>query len=486
VNASRPDSIEELQARLADAEETLRAIHSGDVDALVVHTDQGVQVFTLKGAEEPYRILVERMQEGALTVASDGAIVYANRRFAEMVALPLEQVVGRRLRDFIAAPQHPSLESLLASTSWREEFALGCADGTVLPVLLSVGGLPVEGASALSVIVTDLTQQKHRDELASSERFAKAVVQQATDAMLVCDDTGRIRQASGAAISLIGRSLVGLTLAEAFDDPALCSAGAILDGYARKARAGEVIREVELEIPSPSGPRVYLLSAGPLTTSRQADAGCIMSLIDITRRKQAEQHQQMLMQELSHRVKNVIAVVGSIATQSLSEHRPLREVRAAFLGRLQALSNTQTLLTGGLWQGARLRDLVSSEVAPYGERAQITGADIFLNAKAAQTLGLVLHELATNAAKYGALSVPDGRVSIGWEVVNGGTSRRFRLQWTERGGPTVEPPKQKGFGQRLVEQAVTYDLSGKGRVDFRSEGLHYLLDADADAMIAVT
>ena len=105
--------VEELRARLAEAEETLRAIHSGEVDALVVDSDSGVQVFTLKGAEEPYRILVERMQEGAATLTADGAIVYANRRLAQMLRRPLEQVTGALLRDFVAPHQRSRFDELL-------------------------------------------------------------------------------------------------------------------------------------------------------------------------------------------------------------------------------------------------------------------------------------------------------------------------------------------------------------------------------------
>jgi PAS domain S-box-containing protein len=482
MTAPMSDTIDELRARLADAEETLRAIHSGDVDALVVQTQDGVQVFTLKGAEEPYRILVERMQEGALTLSSNGNIVYANRCFAEMLRLPLEQVVGTPLRSFIAFDQQHVLEQVLAhpAASWREEFVLRRSDGSTLPVLLSVGELPIESASALGIIVTDLTEQKQRDELASSERFANAVLQQAIDAMLVCDEGGRIRHASGAAVALAGADPVGLTVAEAFRSPVHTKTGIALAELADKARAGEVIQGIELEM----GAQVYLLSAGPLTTNRGTGAGCVVSMIDITRRKQAEQHQQMLLQELSHRVKNVIAVVSSIAAQSLSEHRPPAQARDAFLGRLQALSNTQTLLTGQLWQGARLRDLVASEVAPYGERASVAGPDLVLNAKAAQTLGLVLHELATNAAKYGALSVPGGRVSVAWEVSGEHPGSRLRLRWDEAGGPPVSPPQQRGFGQRLVEQAVSYDLSGTGHVDFRTEGVRYTLDTAVSSVIA--
>ena len=486
TTTTTPAEIDELRVRLAEAEETLRAIRSGEVDALVVQGAEGVQVYTLRGAEEPYRILVERMQEGALTVGPDGGIVYANRRFAELAGVPLEEASGRPLRAFIAEHQQPRFDRLLSAggRAGRDEFDLLRSDGSSLPVLISLGVLPIEGVSAVAVIVTDLTEQKRRDELAASERFANAVVRQAIDVLLVCGAGGRIRNASGAAVALVGSDPVGRTLQEAFASPALAAAGATLRDYARLAAAGEVVQGAELRIERADGAQYYLLSSGPLSKEYDGDHGCVITMTDITARKMAEQHQQMLVGELSHRVKNLIAVVSTIATQSLSDHRPTGEARDAFLGRLHALSNTHSLLTDGLWRRAPLRDLVAREVAPFGARASVRGDEILLNAKAAQTLGLVLHELATNAAKYGALSVPEGRVDVAWCLDPSGEGPRFRLTWEEQGGPPVNAPTRNGFGQRLLEKAVTYDLKGVGELDFRGQGVRYTLEAGAETLTA--
>ena len=201
---------------------------------------------------------------------------------------------------------------------------------------------------------------------------------------------------------------------------------------------------------------------------------------NITERKLAEKRQHLLFQELSHRIKNLLSVVGSIASQSLSGNRTLDEARAAFLSRLRALSNTHDLLAGR--QSTGLRALVESELKPYGKRVTMRGDDLALSPKAAQMLGLALHELATNAAKYGALSEPDGRIEIAWEITAGAPDRMWRLAWQEHGGPGPCPPKRHGFGRMLIETAVPYDLKGRAQLDFPPEGVRYELQASLDEL----
>jgi two-component sensor histidine kinase len=146
--------------------------------------------------------------------------------------------------------------------------------------------------------------------------------------------------------------------------------------------------------------------------------------------------------------------------------------------RLRALADAHSLLTAGEWQGASLRRLVGDVLAPYGRRAAIGSEDLLLNPKAALTLGLVLHELATNAAKYGALAAPAGRVEVAWTIGDGEAAEgdgddgpRLSLLWRERGGPPVAPPERVGFGRTLIERAVAYELNGTARLDFHPDGV---------------
>jgi diguanylate cyclase len=186
---------------------------------------------------------------------------------------------------------------------------------------------------------------------------------------------------------------------------------------------------------------------------------------DITERKRAEEHQRLLMAELDHRVRNTLAAVQSMARHTLEGERV-----DAFLGRLAAFAQTHTLLAQGRWRGARLRALVGAALEAYDGRVHLDGPDVLLQPRATQALGMVLHELATNAAKYGAWSIPEGRVAVRWRV-RAGDPRRLVVEWTEHGGPAVKPPSRRGFGTRLVEWSLVHELDGSAELDFGPEGL---------------
>jgi len=177
----------------------------------------------------------------------------------------------------------------------------------------------------------------------------------------------------------------------------------------------------------------------------------------------------MLMnRELAHRVKNSLAVIQAMARHTLRSSPTPQAFARAFEGRLQALSTSHNLLTASQWEGAELGELIREQLAPsiFGaDRLRLTGSKVNLPPGIATSLGLVLHELSTNAAKYGALSVPGGKVAISWEVTGVGRERQLRLEWHESGGPPVTPPHERGFGSTLIE------YSGKVTQHFAPEGL---------------
>ncbi|MEQ8405763.1 MAG: HWE histidine kinase domain-containing protein [Oceanicaulis sp.] len=199
---------------------------------------------------------------------------------------------------------------------------------------------------------------------------------------------------------------------------------------------------------------------------------------DITERRRAEQHQTMLMAELDHRVKNILALIQSIARQTLGRET---DATQRFMGRISALAQSHMLLADSRWEGAGLVDLVETAAAAYqgeaGDRISIGGPDIKLNPKAAQTLTLALHELVTNAAKYGALSKRSGRVDAHWAVEGEGEAQRLRFVWRESGGPPLRAePDRKGFGSFLIEQALAYELRGEVSLEYAREGLRAAFD----------
>jgi PAS domain S-box-containing protein len=204
---------------------------------------------------------------------------------------------------------------------------------------------------------------------------------------------------------------------------------------------------------------------------------------DIHERKVAEEHQRLLINELNHRVKNTLASVQAIAFQTLRGEAPLAEARSRFEARLMALSAAHNLLTEENWAGASLERLVRDSVEHLGGesgRFDVAGEPLRLAPRAALGLAMALHELGTNAAKYGALSVEGGRVGIEWTL----DGERLHLEWRESGGPPVAAPKRRGFGSRLIERGLEADLGGAAALHFEPAGLRCEINASLDAIRA--
>ena len=212
------------------------------------------------------------------------------------------------------------------------------------------------------------------------------------------------------------------------------------------------------------------LTVSPIKNSQGTIVGASKIARDIAERKRNEAQIAMLAREAEHRVKNVLATVQ--ATIHLTQADTPELLKQAIEGRIQALANVQALFVKSRWTGAELRSLVMQEILPYSQagekRIGVEGPALFLETNTAQTIAVALHELTTNAAKYGSLSVPEGRVQIEWSHTPG---EHLALRWTETGGPPVQPPKRKGFGTRVMEAMVQGQLRGAIRFDWRSEGL---------------
>jgi PAS domain S-box-containing protein len=208
----------------------------------------------------------------------------------------------------------------------------------------------------------------------------------------------------------------------------------------------------------------------------------IGTVTDVTQRRQAEERQTLLLAELDHRVKNMLAVVQSVVMQTRTSAQSLDGFAVALEGRLHAMARTHSLLTQSRWEGARLDAIVAEELSPYsGEtgRVSVAGPELVLRPKAAMALSLACHELATNAAKYGSLSRPGGRVHVVWTVVQG----CVRLSWTESGGPPVKRPERRGFGLQAIERILGYELSGRAQVDFHPGGLSCRIEVPARELV---
>jgi two-component sensor histidine kinase len=194
--------------------------------------------------------------------------------------------------------------------------------------------------------------------------------------------------------------------------------------------------------------------------------------------RQRAEHQQLLLNELRHRVKNILAVVQSLAVRTLSDPRSISDARNILVQRIHALGRVHEHLMRSDWKGANIRDIIAAELEPFSPRVNMEGPDLVVGGNMVQTLALLLHELATNAAKYGSLSNERGKVSINWSVVGKGRDARFKLRWEERDGPAVKRPTHKGFGTTLLESAIASDL--KPRLSYPASGFTYELETPLD------
>ncbi len=251
----------------------------------------------------------------------------------------------------------------------------------------------------------------------------------------------------------------------------------------RAARAGETVSSWQGRLENQRGDSVYVLvSATPLLAEDGGVRGAVAAIVDISPQKHAEAQQQFLLTELQHRVKNILATIGSLATRMSRRQSSVGEFRSAFLGRLGAMGRTHDLLTEGASSGASLRSLMEAALEPYATAGKhdvvLDGPEIRLASDTATTLGMVFHELATNASKYGALSKPGGRVEIRWRQLDADPAnpRRLELSWTEGGGPSVDPSRSSGFGTGFITRSVEYELAGKATLDFAADGLHCTLE----------
>jgi two-component sensor histidine kinase/DNA-binding response OmpR family regulator len=248
------------------------------------------------------------------------------------------------------------------------------------------------------------------------------------------------------------------------------------DDWARLQELGEQVTlgetgsfQTEFRVVRPSGELCWCIGTAARSYTNDKTIRVSGVTIDITERKEAEERQAILAREVDHRARNALAVVQSIVR--LTHANSTENYKAAVEGRLGALARAHGLLSEFRWQGADLKRLIEDELAPYrtadADKIIAVGPDVILQPASAQTLALAIHELATNAAKYGALSSSAGQIRLRWDLNHSG----LRLEWTESGGPRVAPPIARGYGTRVVTASVEGQLDGRAVFEWRSEGL---------------
>lgn len=302
------------------------------------------------------------------------------------------------------------------------------------------------------------------------ESSLDAIIGMTSDGVIISWNNGAERLYGYTADEVVGRPLSLLMPPGATD-----GLRALLD----RGRRSRVAEPAEMERVTKDGRRIVVQStASPVRNG----AGKVIAVStierDVTERKHAEERQRVRVAELNHRVKNTLATVLSLLRQSLRHSASIKEFSWAFEGRVRALAKSHDLLAAGDWLGTDLEVLVVTGLAPYcerGDRVIVSGDKMTLNASTSLLLGMILHELATNAAKHGALSTDLGQVEVSW--TKNVRARTLNLGWTEKNGPRAgAPAKGKGFGLTLIERGLAHELKGEVQFDFGDDGFRCALD----------
>ena len=326
----------------------------------------------------------------------------------------------------------------------------------------------------------DVTDRKRaEEELRESEARFRTIFEQANDFLITTALDNRITSVNPAVIEAIGyaeEEIIGRPISD-FMDPDQFEIA--MEAFNRKLQHGGSTR-LTVKLRAKDGRELIWEINSQLSLDEQGNPIALHAIgRDMTEAKRAEAHLRLLVDELNHRVKNTLAIVQGIAQQSFKDDVPAGQARAAFEGRLAALSEAHNLLTREHWSAVSMRQIIDDAVRPHGEVGRFTleGPDLTILPKTAISLALAIHELATNAVKHGALSRPEGRVSIRWARVRGAGPARLTMTWQETGGPPVAVPNRRGFGTRMIERGLAAELGGTVQIEFRPEGLTCTVDA---------
>jgi PAS domain S-box-containing protein len=342
---------------------------------------------------------------------------------------------------------------------------------------------PSEGdLRLLDVLARQAADLIERNQAELSDQRLAAIVDSSHDAIVSKDLNGLIttwnrgaqRLFGYAASEMIGRSITTLIPPDRRHEEVR-----ILD----RIRRGERVDPYETLRQRGDGSLVDVsVSVSPLRNAAGEVIGASKIARDITAHKRAEEQQRKLHAELDHRVKNVLAAVSAIVTHTKHASSSMDDFVAAVDRRIQSMASTHQLLSSSRWQGVPLRELLRRELAPYTSNSNtcIKGPEVILRPEAAQTTASVLHELTTNAAKYGALSKREGRVSVRWHCApNGQAPGPLAIEWLETGGPPVKIPTNSGYGRSVITELVSYELGGTARLLFSPEGIRCRLEIPA-------
>jgi PAS domain S-box-containing protein len=370
-------------------------------------------------------------------------------------------------------------------------------DGSRITTIVNINPLHDADGNLIGAIncIRNVTEQKlidqafrrSQDSLREQQQRLAATYEHAAIGIAEVDASGRFLRVNEAICGITGQSREALLNARLFDRTHPNDKGADRNLFLKQVRGELGDYSIEKRYVRQDGEVRWM--AVKSTTVRDADNRFLYGVRvvqDVTERRQAEQSQQLLIDELNHRTKNTLAIVQSLFWQTARDKSASGELRDAFEGRLFALSKAHEQLTIGHWESAPLKDIIVAGIGAHftspGDRIEMIGDLVVLRPKAALTLAMACHELATNAVKYGALSVTAGRISVRWRRIAADPGSPLRIEWRESGGPPVRPPMRRGFGSKFVEASIAADLQGTSKVAFEPDGVRCVMELPSEVL----
>jgi PAS domain S-box-containing protein len=464
-----------------------------------VRTEEVEARHALAASEARFRATFENAAVGVVLVAPNGSILRVNDSFARMLGYPAEELKTKTFQD-VTHPDDLSANLAVLNKTLAGEANSYCIekryirkDGAVVWANLTVGCVrKADGAVDYFLsVIEDITERKRADaRLAEINAQLELAHKAAGVGSYSFDMNARSMRISRASAPIYGPSpsTIELTGQQWFarvhrDDRARLRAAHI---QAFKERRHELVNEFRIVLP---GGEVRWIEARSLIAYGHADRAERMTgvYIDVTERRKAEDHKNLLIAELDHRVKNVLACVAAVAQRSRESITSADEFLDVLNGRINALANTHVLLSRSRWEGVNLGELVRTELAFCAQKgsALIDGPDVELAADAVQPVAMVLHELATNATKYGALSNRRGRISVRWRRPSAGSaSGTLVIEWQETGAARRVAPNPAGYGMSVIRDLIPYELGGTVDYELSGDGAQCRLEIPARWLIA--
>lgn len=431
--------------------------------------------------------IVTASGDAIMSFSAKGTIQSWNPAAEELFGYSAGEAIGAPAGLLVPAdsPKGPrgAFDRALAGETVKTDTVRMAKGGEMIDVAITAAPMRTSGGAivGVSTVLRDIRRRKRREAaLRESERRLQAVLDNASVAIFLMDERQQCVYMNVAAEKLTGYALdetQGRPLHEVVHRTGADGSPHAFDQSPIERVLRSSRHEQGEEIFAHKDGHLYpvAFTASPIRDEDAKVVGTIIEVRDISTEKAAQQHQQLLINELNHRVKNTLATVQSIAVQTLRSSASDRDARAAFEARLLALSKVHNILTRENWEGAALSDIVAEVLAPHESdhraRFEIDGPDVRVHPRMALPLAMALHELATNATKYGALSNEAGVVAIAWGLTPAPDQQRLWLRWAESGGPPVAPPVRKGFGSRLIERSLVMELGGEAAIDYAVTGL---------------